>query len=68
MKNLIIIAHPNMTSSNANKAWREAAEKQADKFDVHEIYAAYPSGKIDVSREQELILNHDKIVLQFPLY
>ena len=68
MKNLIIIAHPDMASSNANKAWREAAEKQADKFDIHEIYAAYPSGKIDVAREQELILNHDKIVLQFPLY
>ena len=68
MKNLIIIAHPDMASSHANKAWREVAKKQADKFDIHEIYAAYPNGEIDIAREQELLLSHDKIIIQFPLY
>ena len=32
------------------------------------LYAAYPDFMIDVKREQQLLLDHDIIVLQHPFY
>lgn len=64
---LIIHAHPAPHVSRANRALAEAAA--ALPFaSVHEIYANYPGMFIDVRREQELLLAHDTIVLQHPLY
>ena len=42
-------------------------EKQAG-VTVHRVYEAYPNEEIDVAAEQELIEQHDRIVLQFPFY
>ena len=68
MKKLIIVAHPNMSASVINKAWKDELEKHSDLFDVHDIYAAYPDWNIDVAKEQQLLKVHDTIVLQFPMY
>jgi len=35
---------------------------------IHPLYEAYPDWSIDVTREHELLLAHDRIVLQFPFY
>jgi glutathione-regulated potassium-efflux system ancillary protein KefG len=35
---------------------------------VHDLYAEYPDFMIDVRREQALLLEHDVLVLQHPLY
>ncbi|WP_440961032.1 NAD(P)H-dependent oxidoreductase [Paenibacillus nitricinens] len=68
MKTLIIVTHPNMDTSIVNKRWIEELRKYPEKYTVHELYKAYPDGKIDVEKEQQLVEAHDKLVLQFPLY
>jgi len=35
---------------------------------VHELYTEYPDARIDVEKEQRLLLEHDRIVLQFPFW
>ncbi len=35
---------------------------------LHDLYQTYPDFFIDVSREQDLLREHQHIVLQFPLY
>jgi glutathione-regulated potassium-efflux system ancillary protein KefG len=67
MSTLAILAHPNLEASRVNKAWKETLE-QYDDVTVHDLYATYPDFKIDVAREQQLLLSHDRIVFQFPFY
>lgn len=68
MKNLIIIAHPDIEQSVINKRWKEELEKYPDQFTTHNIYDSYPDRKIDVEKEQKLIEAHDTLILQYPLY
>lgn len=66
-KNIVVIlAHPDMGSSKLNKRLVQAAKETG--ATVHEIYSAYPDGKIDVAREQGMLAKADAIVLQFPFY
>ncbi len=68
MKTLVIVIHPDMAKSVINKTWKEALNQHPDRFTVHDLYEAYPDGRIDVTTEQRLIEQHDKIVFQFPFY
>lgn len=67
MKTLVIVVHPNIASSRVNRRWSEELKKHPQ-ITVHELYKEYPSGTIDVEREQSLLLEHDRIVWQFPFY
>ncbi|MBP3962052.1 NAD(P)H-dependent oxidoreductase [Paenibacillus lignilyticus] len=67
MKTLIIVTHPNIESSNWNKAWLEAVRDEGN-ITIHELYKEYPDEIIDVPREQRLIEEHDRIIFQYPLY
>jgi glutathione-regulated potassium-efflux system ancillary protein KefG len=67
MKTLVILAHPNLENSRVNKVWAERLQTVSD-VRVHDLYAAYSGGKVDVEKEQALLLEHDRIVFQFPLY
>lgn len=67
MKTLVILTHPNIETSNWNKAWLEALEKDGS-FTIHQIYKEYPDENIDVAKEQQLIEAHDRIIFQYPLY
>lgn len=67
MNTLVLVFHPNLTVSRANKYLTEAMEKQAG-VTVHRVYEAYPDEKIDIAAEQKLLEGHDRIVLQFPFY
>lgn len=67
MKTLVIVVHPDMERSTINKRFMEEAAKLAD-VDVHDLYAAYPDWKIDVKKEHALLVQYDRLVLQFPLY
>lgn len=66
-KALFIFAHPNSHSSRAN---RKIAETVANipNLTFHSLYEEYPEFYIDVKREKELLLAHDLIVFQHPLY
>ncbi|MED4050906.1 NAD(P)H-dependent oxidoreductase [Priestia megaterium] len=66
MKVLVNIFHPNLAESNVNKAWMKRLEKED--VTVNNIYERYPNWEIDVEKEQELLLKHDRIVFQFPFY
>lgn len=66
-RTLVIVAHPDLDKSRAN-AFRLAELKGLDNVTVHDIYQEYPDFNIDVKREQQLLLEHDIVILQFPLF
>ena len=66
-KTLVIVAHPNIEGSANNKLLRDAAAN-VEGVTLHELYPLYPTFQIDAKKEQELLLSHDAIVLQFPFY
>lgn len=66
-RTLIIVAHPDLPGSRVNAALADAAGQLPD-VTVHDLHAAYPDFTIDVEREQRLLREHDRVVLQFPFY
>lgn len=64
MKNLIILAHPDIKNSLINKRFLKEAAAQS--FTVRDLAREYPSGEID--GERAIIKAHDALVLQFPLH
>ena len=64
---IVYYAHPGQTFSRANRAMAERA-RQLDGITFVDLYAEYPRHDIDVAAEQARLLDHDVIVLQFPLY
>ncbi|MEM6820432.1 MAG: NAD(P)H-dependent oxidoreductase [Verrucomicrobiota bacterium] len=67
MNVLVILAHPDIDSSRSNRHLLLELEKHPN-LSVNSIYKNYSDWKIDVTREQELLAKHDRIVFQFPLY
>lgn len=68
MKTLVLVAHPNLENSRVNKCWVEELKKYPDKITVNDLYAAYPDWLINIPKEQELAMQHDRIIFQFPFY
>lgn len=66
-RTLVIVAHPSLTESRGNAA-RLAEIKDLDNVTVHDLHQAYPDFNIDVAREQQLLREHDTVVLQFPVH
>ena len=66
-KTLVVLAHPDMENSRANKAFKEEAEKLSN-VELYNIYEKYPDGKIDVEKELKLLSETGTLILQFPLY
>lgn len=67
-KTLVVVAHPNMTESKISKRLCHAI-KDIPNLTLHNLYEHYSeSTMIDVAHEQQLLLNHDRIIFQFPLY
>ncbi|MGF6146937.1 General stress protein 14 [Kingella potus] len=66
-KTLILAAHPNLAASVVNRRWLAELDKHSG-YTVHQLYPAYPDGKIDTAAEQCLVEAHDRLVLQFPVY
>lgn len=63
---LLLLAHPRLSASRINAALLGAA-REVPGVTVHDLYHAYPDGFIDVAAEQQRLLAHDSIVLQFPI-
>lgn len=64
---LVLLAHPAHRRSRANAALRAAA-KAVEGVTLHDLYEAYPDFLIDVDHEQALLVQHDVIVFQHPIY
>lgn len=67
MKTLVVVSHPNIEKSRINRRWVEELKKYPE-LTVHELYKEYPNETIDVEKEKRLLLEHDRIVWQFPFY
>lgn len=67
-KALVLVAHPDMRVSRVNRAWAAELSRHSDQITVHDLYAAYPRGDIDVEVEQSLLKAHHRIVFQFPMH
>lgn len=67
-KTLVIVTHPDIDNSVVNKRWVEELQKHRDLVTIHQLHEHYPGHTIDVAAEQQLLLDHDNIVFQFPFY
>ncbi|MDB0303762.1 NAD(P)H-dependent oxidoreductase [Acinetobacter baumannii] len=65
---LLILAHPYYAQSIANKTIVSELVKTYPDLEVRDIFQLYPDYKIDVSAEQEALLRHDTIILQYPMF
>ncbi|MBV7394058.1 NAD(P)H-dependent oxidoreductase [Mameliella sediminis] len=66
-KVLHIFAHPGRGSSRINMAQWSAAQA-VDGITSLDLYAIYPRYDIDIEVEQQRLLDHDLVLLQFPLF
>jgi glutathione-regulated potassium-efflux system ancillary protein KefG len=64
---LVLLAHPVRRRSRANAVLRDAAAA-VEGVTLHDLYETYPDFMIDVEHEQALLLEHDVIIFQHPLY
>ncbi|GAO43959.1 glutathione-regulated potassium-efflux system oxidoreductase KefF [Flavihumibacter petaseus] len=64
---LILFAHPALEKSRVHKQLLRSIPA-APSIRLHDLYEQYPDFLIDVEREQQLLLQHDLIVLQHPFY
>lgn len=66
-KILILFAHPILEKSRVHKILLNYIPK-GEGITLNDLYENYPEFDIDIQREQELLLQHDIIVWQHPLY
>lgn len=64
---LVLFAHPALEKSRVHQRLVGQVPEHPD-LTFHDLYEAYPRLDVDVAHEQELLLHHDVIVLQFPFY
>lgn len=67
MKVLVVTAHPNFEKSRVNKRWLEELKKH-DEVTISNLNEKYPDEIIDKEAEQKLLLEHDRIIFQYPWY
>lgn len=67
MKIMVMVVHPNLKKSRANQSLANGLKEFPDVY-VRDLYAEYPHWNIDVEREQQLLLEYDRNVFQFPFY
>ena len=65
---LIVLAHPKFDDSIANKTIIDELSNAGQEHEIRNIHSLYPDYKIDIGAEQEALLRHDTIVLQYPFY
>jgi glutathione-regulated potassium-efflux system ancillary protein KefG len=64
---LLVVAHPALHRSRANAALLDAARARRE-ITLHDLYEEYADFLIDVEAEQQRLLDHHLIILQFPMY
>ena len=64
---VILVFHPVLHKSRVNRVLLNAVEG-LEGVSIRYIYDLYPDYQIDIKVEQEVLLNHDIIVWQHPLY
>ncbi|PHM27670.1 NAD(P)H-dependent oxidoreductase [Xenorhabdus budapestensis] len=65
---LMILAHPNFEQSIANRKIVEELKNSNIDLELRNIYQLNQNYNIDANSEQEELLRHDLIILQYPMY
>lgn len=68
MKILNLVFHPNLNDSRVNSTWKKQLEESGRVTTSRDMYSEYSDFTIDVEKEQKLLMEHDRIIFQFPLY
>ncbi|MCL3780683.1 flavodoxin family protein [Prolixibacteraceae bacterium JC049] len=68
MKTLVILAHPNLEESVANKRIAKELKKRNNDVEIRDIFSLYPDYKIDVEAEQQALLEADTVIFQYPFW
>lgn len=69
MNTLHLVFHPNLAKSRANRIWKTHLAEQVPSIGLsRDMYAEHPNFTFDVAHEHELLIAHEQIILQFPLY
>lgn len=70
MKTIVVVGHPDLSSSVVNRAWVEALRPfEGEHLKIHLLQdTLQEDGTFDLPREQALLEQFDRIVLQFPMY
>ena len=66
-KILVLYAHPSQERSEINKPLFDATKQHANVTAV-DLYAEYPTFRINIDKEQQRLVEHDVVVFMFPLY
>lgn len=64
---LILFAHPRFERSRVNRALLTGVSNLPG-VTLHDLYEEYPDFNVDAEREKELLLDHQVIIWQHPLY
>lgn len=64
---LLLFAHPALEKSRVHITILKHVQQITD-ITVNDLYQEYPFFDIDIQREQELLMSHDILVFQHPLY
>ncbi|GAA4459476.1 NAD(P)H-dependent oxidoreductase [Nibrella saemangeumensis] len=64
---LIQFAHPALEKSRVNRLILSML-KTLDFVTINDLYENYPDFDIDIDREQQLLLDHEYVILQHPFY
>lgn len=64
---LILFAHPALEKSRIHRHLLRGLPALPG-ITLHDLYETYPDFEIDIAREQQLLTEHDLIILQHPFY
>lgn len=64
---LVLFAHPSLERSEVNRHLL-AMSRDIEGVTTVDLYADYPTGEIDIDREQQRLREHDVLVFMFPLF
>jgi putative NADPH-quinone reductase len=67
-KTLVLVFHPNLAQSKANKHLVRRLQQQQSEYQIIDMYQLYPDGTIDVTAETKRLLSCSRLVLQFPVF
>jgi glutathione-regulated potassium-efflux system ancillary protein KefG len=66
-KILILFAHPLYEKSRIHKALKKAIP-ETDDITFRDLYELYPDFNINIKQEQQLLIDHDIMIWQHPVY
>ena len=66
MKILVNLFHSNLEKSTVNRRWLRELESHSE-LTINQPYGQYPDGIINITKKQQLLSEHDRMVFQTSL-